>query len=230
MAVNEVKGEPLRYERKFLISDRSLRDVLQFIQFHPACFTEIFRERRINNIYLDNPGFESYYENVEGNPFRKKARIRWYGDLFGTVRKPVLEYKIKKSLLGHKVSHVMEDFEIRPGFSWNDIQPAISSLPLSTANEIRSIRPVLLNSYVRKYFLSADKVFRITVDQQLTWYSMGSFNNQFIRKVSSPDVVVELKYDSAEEEKAGILTAALPFTMTKNSKYQQGVEKLYHFA
>ncbi|MGZ4119018.1 MAG: VTC domain-containing protein, partial [Bacteroidia bacterium] len=69
------KFEELRHERKFLITDHSAKDVEQMIKLHPACFSEIFYQRTVNNIYFDTIGFNNYYDNVEGEMDRIKARI-----------------------------------------------------------------------------------------------------------------------------------------------------------
>src|SRR5688572_29998156 len=122
-----VKEQPevLRYERKFLITNYSYKDVLQILKFHPACFSEIFEERSINNIYFDTPGLLHYYDNIEGSPDRLKVRIRWYGELFGPVDKPVLEYKIKKGLMGKKESHALRPFVLNEKFNKAEIEKAV---------------------------------------------------------------------------------------------------------
>src|SRR5688500_10076779 len=100
----------LRYERKFLIEAFSFEQVDHIIKFHPACFKEVFHSRNINNIYFDTPAFNNYYDNIEGETNRWKARIRWYGNLFGNISKPTLEFKIKNGLMGHKKSFRINDF------------------------------------------------------------------------------------------------------------------------
>ena len=42
---------------------------------------------------------------------------------------------------------------------------------------LESFSPVLLNGYKRKYFLSADKVYRITIDTEQIFYGIGKTNN-----------------------------------------------------
>ncbi|CAN5326472.1 hypothetical protein BH10BAC1_BH10BAC1_17560 [soil metagenome] len=164
MSIKE--SEPLRYERKFLITDYSHSDVEQIIKFHPSCFSEIFHERVVNNIYFDTLGMGNYYDNLEGEKDRVKVRIRWYGDLFGHIEYPVLEYKIKKGLLGNKLSYNLKSFVLDEKFSQKQILNSINSeiIPANVKNEVASLKPALLNSYTRKYFLVADKKFRVTVD------------------------------------------------------------------
>jgi SPX domain protein involved in polyphosphate accumulation len=230
MLHSKEQAEPLRYERKFLITGYSHKDVEHMIKFHPACFSEIFHQRSVNNIYFDTPGFNHYYDNVEGSQNRLKVRIRWYDDLFGTITQPILEHKIKKGLLGKKDSYVLQPFTLDEHFDRRQILAAIdhTSVPAQVKDELLSLRPVLLNSYTRKYFLSADKNFRITIDHELTYYRISYGGNTFTnRSADHHATVLELKYDAALEQEAKEIGSMFPFLMTKNSKYLTGLEKLF---
>ncbi|MCW3071654.1 MAG: hypothetical protein JWO44_1544 [Bacteroidetes bacterium] len=220
----------MRYERKFLITGYSHKDVEQMIKFHPACFSEIYHQRTVNNIYFDTLGFNHYYDNVEGSQDRLKVRIRWYGDVFGTIAQPILEYKIKKGLLGKKNSYWLQTFRLDEHFDKEQILNAISKseVPQQVKDELLSLKPSLLNSYTRKYFLSADKNFRITIDHQLSYYRINYDSNTFTNKsLDRNATVLELKYDSALEQEAKEIGALFPFMMTKNSKYLSGLERLF---
>ncbi len=224
------QSEPLRYERKFLISDYSHSAVEQMIKLHPACFSEIFHQRTVNNIYFDTLGLNHYYDNVEGSQERFKVRIRWYDNLFGTIQKPVLEYKIKKGLLGKKQSYLLNSFVLDTKFDQSQITNALNSasVPQHIKNELLSLKPVLLNSYIRKYYLSADKNFRITIDHHLTFYGVSYNGNTFTnRSKDHTTTVLELKYDSSLEVEAKEVATMFPFTITKSSKYLQGLERVF---
>jgi len=85
-----------RFERKFVIDFHSAMHVANVVKSHPACFTEIFSERKIHNIYLDTKHLNFFHDNTDGNLYRKKYRLRWYG--YGAGKSPTnprLEIKIK---------------------------------------------------------------------------------------------------------------------------------------
>ena len=230
MSQTKEQSEPLRYERKFLITDHSYSDVEQLVKFHPACFSEIFHERTVNNIYFDTFGMNNYFDNLDGENQRTKVRIRWYNNLFGSVQKPILEYKIKKGLLGKKESFLLQPFILDTAFNRFQIINAFNSrtIPRNIKNEALSLVPTLLNSYKRKYFLSADKNFRITIDHHLTYYKIGYIGNKFTNEsVDHNSTVLELKYDSSLETEAKSVANAFPFALTKNSKYLQGLERVF---
>ena len=219
----------MRYERKYFITDYSYRDVEQLIKFHPACFTEIFHERVVNNIYFDTFELTHYYDNIEGSPERMKVRIRWYGELFGKVEKPVLEFKIKNGLLGKKESYNLNPFVLNKKFTAAEIEIVLQNNSISSKikNEVLSLNPLLLNSYTRKYFISQDKLFRITIDHHLNYYKINNSQNAFATKTADYySTILELKYDVESEEQAKEVSTNFPFMLTKNSKYLQGLQSV----
>lgn len=229
MLSSENPLEPLRYERKFKITEYAYSEVEQFVKFHPACFSEIFQERNINNIYFDTLGMNNYHDNIDGQQLRTKTRIRWYGDLFGKINSPVLEYKIKKGLVGYKNSFALNAFMLDDQFDKQKFAASlqVNDLPDQLRHSLLSLTPTLLNRYKRKYFLSGDKKFRVTLDHELTYYGITYQKNTFLNKSRDfNSVVLELKYDSVFEEEAKAIVSGFPFPITKNSKYIQGVERI----
>ena len=98
-----------RYERKFYLSGEDYDFVRMLILNNPASFRNVFYPRMINNIYLETPGFDYFYDNVNGLQLRKKIRIRWYDETFAHQKKLTLEYKLKNGLLGDKISYPLVD-------------------------------------------------------------------------------------------------------------------------
>ena len=88
--------------------------------------------------------------------------------------------------------------------------------------------PVLLNRYRRKYYESNDKKFRITIDDDQSFYKIKAYNNDFLYKYEDSDsIIVELKYNINSDSEVANITNALPFRLTKSSKYARGIELLY---
>ena len=224
------KEKAFRYERKFVVEGMYNRELESMIKLHPAHFREIFHERIVNNIYFDTTQFKYYRENVDGNASRVKVRIRWYGDLFEQEEKPVLEYKIKSALMGRKESFKLAPFQLDQGFSMRAIKEMVqtSDIPEEIKVHFYHLQPVLLNRYSRKYYLSADQNYRITIDQGLEYYSIRPNNNFFISKFKDPPAtIVELKYASDVDNGANELSTLFPFRMTKSSKYVNGVDRFF---
>lgn len=222
------KLENYRYERKYLGDLLDSFQVEQIIKLHPAIFTEIFNERYINNIYFDTNRFDFYYDNVEGKMERLKYRIRWYGDLFGRVKQPILEIKIKNSNVGIKKSYFLKEFEFTKDFDLKKLHQVIenSDIPEDVKISIQNLQASLINRYKRKYFITPSKEFRITIDKEISYYDAMKWNisSNFTVK-DEQNIVIELKYDKELNDKASEISNYLPFRLTKNSKYVTGVEK-----
>ena len=101
-------------------------------------------------------------------------------------------------------------------------------LPEIIKTGLKSSQPVLLNRYSRKYFLSADKRYRITIDTDQVFYRIGTQNNFFLNEQkNNVNVIIELKYNIAADDDANHITEHFPFRLTKSSKYVSGIEKIY---
>jgi hypothetical protein len=218
-----------RYERKFIVSSLTKDEVEFVIKLHPAMFMETYSPRFVNNLYFDSYGLNSYFDNTNGLKKRMKARIRWYGDLFGSVDHPVLEIKAKDGSLGSKKSFPLTPFSVDESLQLDTILEVFerSELPNTLQLDLLSLGFSLLNRYLRKYFQSADRKYRLTIDSGLTFYQIRDYSNTFLYKsVDYDNTVVELKYAPEEDQYVNQISNQFPFRMTKNSKYVSGIERL----
>lgn len=225
--MSEAKLAPnnYRYERKFTIAGLDREIVLQEINKHAAFFSAIYHPRQINNIYLDTEQLNFYYDNIEGIAERKKVRIRWYGINQSSFQKPVLEYKLKQDLLGDKWSFPLPDFSINALQNANGLRSlfAKSNLPQAIAEDLKILRPTLLNSYHRSYYLSADKKFRLTFDEQMEFKTFHA-GQPSVAQARADHFVVELKYDPQHDREANKISKLFSFRLDKSSKYVSGIE------
>ena len=164
--------ENFRYEKKFVTSELFLYEVEHLIKHNPLVFSEMYNKRTVNNIYLDSIDYKNYREHIEGTSQRLKVRIRWYGETFGFIKNPVLELKIKNNELNKKLHFSLDPFVLDKSFSLDLLQKVFlnSKLPKWLIEKLRLFFPTLLNSYKRKYFVSADKKHRITLDWDMIFF------------------------------------------------------------
>ncbi len=218
-----------RYERKFVVSDLHYAGILQEVRNHPAAFGVIFHPRYINNIYFDSNDLDFFYDNVSGRGSRKKARIRWYGDLTGPVVKPVLEFKVREGFLGNKLSFPLKPFNLDETINAEMLKQvfAQSDLPKWAHEVLLHLSPSLLNRYRREYFSTFDEKFRLTIDSDLSYHAIEPAHNTFLKSYGSDDFIVEVKYDFENDKDADFVTTNLPFRLTKSSKYVNGMELLH---
>ena len=224
-----VKKQTYRFERKYLVAHSRLDAMRMAMLTNPAGFQPLFKPRYINNIYLDTLGFDFYYDNVDGEALRTKYRVRWYGKLYQSIAKPILEIKAKNGPVNTKYSFVLVPFDLNSSFTneiWKGIQ-AQSTLPDDIRIALSNLKPVLLNRYLRHYFLSRDKKFRITIDSEMSYYPFSGFNpSSRDHGLHQNDIVVELKYAPEDDQEARDISTHFPFNLTKNSKYLNGIERL----
>ena len=222
-----------RYERKFTVPDvYSIKEIEHLIKSNSFLFREVFHLRQVNNIYFDTVGYNDYLDNVLGVSDRKKIRIRWYGDTFGQILKPVLEMKIKKGLVGDKWSYKLKPFTLDNTTTQKSLLEVfkVSDLPKPILESVKMVHPTLLNSYKRRYFLSANNDFRVTLDFDLLYHKIESSRNNFNRKpIKDENKIVELKYNLENDKFAHAITTQFPFRLNKNSKYVNGVNTIKQF-
>ncbi len=214
-----------RYERKFLIANGDYRMLEEIVLRNKLYFSRLYSERQINNIYFDTDHFLCLAQNIDGQAQRRKLRARWYGSTFGYIESPVLEIKIREALVGCKRRYKLQPLDFSQPFDVRTLNDCIarSELPETVAETLRTIRPVLLNTYTRRYFISSDRRYRLTLDYNLTFYKFSAGRNTVFSKRNSTDVVIEIKYDDQSDDNVESITNDFPFRMTKSSKYVQGV-------
>lgn len=223
------KNNLLRYEKKYVVTELNSLEIETLIKHNPAMFLETFSERKINNIYLDTADLTNYQEHISGISKRLKVRIRWYGETFGLVSSPILEIKIKNNNLGKKLQFDLTPFILNNSFDLELLKKTFikSKLPAWLNEGLNNFQPTLLNCYRRKYFTSADKQCRITLDKDLNFFKIGNHNNDFNEKIEDKETnILELKYTLNDSERISKITESFPFRQTAFSKYVNGIRKI----
>lgn len=219
-----------RYERKYLFSSLMPYHLEAVLRDHPGVFSESYPERFVNNIYFDTLDMSHYRDNVSGVSPRVKVRIRWYGTLFGEVKKPVLEFKVKKNMMGSKISYSLNPFKVDKGMSLDSIKDGFKNLniPEFLREYLLTLDLSLMNRYRRKYFITFSNQFRATIDSDLVFIEASSGPNYFLNKTEKQAItILELKYDEKYDNEASLISNYFPFRMTKSSKYLFGLQKIH---
>lgn len=214
-----------RYERKFFIPETNFHHLKSLIRLHPACFKEIFWQRRVNNVYLDSFDLKNYQDNLMGAKERVKPRVRWYGNDFYNAVNPFLEIKLKDNTCGKKLSYPLPNFAIDKNLD-KQIQTLINKadLPEIIKLYLSRLKISSFNNYDRRYYLSADKKFRLTVDFNLSsCWPIGK-----LLAHDRGDYILELKYNYRDDENSRRISAQFPYRITKYSKYAASIAKTTH--
>lgn len=217
-----------RYERKFLSIDFSAEGIRRIIDTHPFNFREIHAGRFVNSLYLDTPTLSDFHAHVAGSDKRQKFRIRWYGSRVGQVAQPTLEIKGRHGQVGTKILCPLEPFEYRDALTLESIRLAKGiKLGPEYRGRLACSLPAVLTRYHRRYYLTANECFRMTVDTQISYHAVGDRLHSYLRQHSEHRLtVIELKYDVSDDSEIQALTNCLPFRLGKYSKYVAGIERL----
>ena len=85
-----------------------------------------------------------------------------------------------------------------------------------------------MNNYHRRYFVSRDGRFRLTLDTKMAYYRIAETSNWMAHRQSDQrNVILELKYGIEDDAAASKVSTFFPFRITKSSKYVQGIERVY---
>ncbi len=215
-----------RYERKYVLRDISPEEACLLVRRHPAAFREAYPPRIVNNVYLDSPALNDYHDHVNGAANRHKTRVRWYGDLNGGIANPRLERKLKRGLLSGKVTHPLPPVSLNGHGTAPVLEAAFAraSLPESLFAALTLLQPSLFNRYRRRYFLSANGHFRLTLDSELRFASPRAIPTALSVPLGS-FLVIELKFAPDHAEEAALVTNWFPFRLARCSKYILGIER-----
>jgi len=204
----------MRYERKYRIENQQYLQVLHAMKALPGAFTQAFADRWVNSIYLDNTDFRAMHENLSGVSDRSKYRLRWYGDHYQIIDKPILEEKIKHNLLGYKKNIGLENGEISA-----DSLRQILQIPF--LQDI-GLYPVVMVRYLRTYLESYDHLVRITIDRSIEYRGVSSYSLDPF-PIRDEAIILEIKYDQEIEADIDYILQSVKYRLTKNSKFVCGM-------
>ena len=217
--------EEARYERKFLVSGVPYEYVRNVVRLNPAFFRQTYAPRWVNNIYLDSTELRSFTDTIEGVRDRGKIRIRWYGDALGVMGQPVLEVKKKRGFVVMKNRFELPPWEMGGRFDVEAIRDLLgrADVPPGLRESLQGQRPTLFNRYFRSYAESDSGIYRISLDKSLGFERIDDGSRVGLG-VRSDAIILELKYNVENDDRAHHITQGFPFRMTKSSKYAIGVQ------
>jgi len=191
---------------------------------------------RISSLYYDTRDLRFYWEKIEGIKFRRKLRIRVYGEpqsLDGDAqafveikqrtnrvtqkRRVALPYRYALMLCAGLP--VPEELELRPAFA-NEVLTMVASLDL---------QPAAVTTYLREAYIGvdADIGMRITLDHRVCGRRRDldlsiAASNQFL--ISQQLAIIEIKANERVPTWFTDLAAELELTTVRISKYCKAIE------
>ncbi len=222
-----LNNKTLRREVKFVSNEIFLPKISAWIYTSRLHLTKQFNQRRVNNIYYDTYGCDAYADNLDGISKRVKLRYRWYGN----NRNPQngsIEIKKRLNAFGFKEAYnvpisgtILSHKELKKNIRKNVPQQRIPFLDYYS-------EPILLNCYVRDYYISQCKKIRITIDKNHGVYDQR-FRDNINTKVAANIlryIVVEIKFHPNLTEYVSAKIHDIPMRFSRNSKYINSVNSI----
>ncbi|MCA9390553.1 VTC domain-containing protein [candidate division WWE3 bacterium] len=226
------KDNEKRYERKYVLpcfSKYQHQHIRSAILSHPANLTERYPMRQVNSLYFDTRDFVTLMDNISGSGNRYKMRLRWYGNTFGIVSGATLEMKAKSGYSGAKLRYHVPDFKL---INYDDLESLNSfllkqELPGFIKSNLPWYKPVLINSYKRCYFENEMSQIRLTLDSDLTYYSV-LLSHQFTEYMTDRNqLILEVKYPLSKQNQVKSLMQLFPYRLNRKSKYVSGIQATF---
>ena len=213
----------LRYERKFILNSCLINNKQDLENFISRNLYEKYNSRRVNSIYYDTNDFKLYKDSLDGIFRKDKIRVRYYGSIKepGT---PKLEIKSKYGHVGKKFiinlnyKELYKDKFLLIKYAQNK---NFNNTYINTL--LMAVKPKILLTYNRNYFLSECNRFRFTLDKNIcfklinTNISPDNFDKNLIKTFQKN--ILELKYISSLDMEASLFTKKLPSRLISFSKY-----------
>lgn len=223
--------DDVRYEQKIVVRAGALAWVESQLRVHPAGFHRLHPPRRVNNVYFDSPDFHAYAETLSGLTRRVKMRLRWYGPQW-RIAPGVFELKFRQGGVGWKKSQELSGIYDLGSELWPKLLARLRREKADgVADRLRMVYwPVLINHYMRQYYISCDGAVRVTIDTDQRTYDQTATSRPNISFTSSQrdSVVIEFKALAAARSRLVEVMAAFPLRARKNSKYAVGVAAGLH--
>ena len=223
--------ETARLEIKFVSYEINYHTLLHWLRMHPAGFVAPYPDRRVNNIYFDTHNYLAFTDNLSGASSRTKVRYRWYGESLGPDV-GTLEIKNKRNYFGWKLRYKVSEAPYREDANWRAIRKLLlEQLPPDgrkwlDANPL----PVMINRYLRKYYLSSDGKVRATIDtQQAVWDQRFKPSPNLTRSANlARTLVIEFKFDRKDRDLTSRILQGIPLRVSRHSKYINGVRAIHN--
>ncbi|MFZ2526846.1 MAG: polyphosphate polymerase domain-containing protein [Rhodococcus sp. (in: high G+C Gram-positive bacteria)] len=190
----------------------------------------------VTSLYYDTADLRFYWEKIEGLKFRRKLRMRLYGDPGDCTDDTSVQIEIKQ-----RVNRVTQKRRIALPYGvarrWLDGRDEIECDPTQRpfVNEVTTLignldlRPIVTTGYLREAFVGreADVGLRVTIDHKVhgrdrDFHFASGADNRFI--IPPKLAIVELKANERVPYWATDLTARLNMSVIRVSKYCQSVE------
>ncbi len=187
-----------RYELKYLLTLEQAEPLIRALEdyMRPDAYGDEHGRYTITSLYYDTNDYQAYWDKIEGHRFRRKVRVRVYGDQIVTPQTDCfveIKQRINKTL---QKKRVVLPYAIASALcgAGEDVQQNLSDAGQAVVSEVLylqrtlQLQPACIVSYDRLAFEGSeyDPGLRVTFDTNLkgrvhdpTLLSLGHADNHF---------------------------------------------------
>jgi hypothetical protein len=187
---------------------------------------------KVNSLYFDSPHLACYQQKLDGILFRKKYRVRYYGDkqkLFFEIKRKSGDTVFKDRVLLPPTTRINQQSLVNHQFLHHIPEGKLKGELLADYHKL-NLKPKVLISYLRRPFVSKfTNNLRITLDYDLkaTKITNGEFLDLATTNYVSPDLaVLEIKFNETLPAWTRHIINAHNLQRDSFSKYASAIEKL----
>ena len=173
----------------FLLLENRIKNILPIDNNH---------QYKISSLYFDDLYDTDLMDTINGNPSRKKMRIRIYDDSFKTIK---LEVKYKSYSKINKKSCIISKEEMNSLINGVPISWDNKDSPRNIFNEkilTVGLRPKVIVTYERSAYLYESGNTRITFDSNIrssNQIELFGYKDLYHDEIKDLDYILEVKYD-----------------------------------
>ena len=194
----------------------------------------------VTSLYYDTPDLRFYWEKIEGLRFRRKLRMRLYGQPTACTDDTSVQVEIKQ-----RVNRVTQKRRIALPYGvarqWLDARQQIPCDPVQRpfVEEVTTLignldlRPIVTTGYLREAFVGrdADLGLRVTIDHKVhgrdrDFHFASGAQNRYI--IPPKLAIVEIKANERVPYWVTDLAARIDMSVVRISKYCQSVQVFGH--
>lgn len=201
-----------RFEFKYPMhkptADKIIPALLKYMVWDPYVRGQEEKSYRVNSLYFDNGDYGCFWEKEAGVVFRKKFRLRMYGEVITEDTKTFVEIKRKSNALIIKDRLLLPAKQAKDILIHNNLNQYSASMDagdLAVMEEFfwskshNCLKPKIMITYRRRPLVARqDPNVRVTFDYDLRaktsdWFDFKNFG---WREVLPGNLILEIKYNN----------------------------------
>lgn len=224
-----------RYELKYVVDYRAAGALLDDISARIRSDGHADRRRfyKVVSLYYDSPDLACYREKLDGEKFRRKVRVRTYGDVAAEAFveiKQRLNLNVQKRRLKAPLTLVEARMRAICAGRGDAVGEPVFDEVQNLYHRYR-LQPQVTVSYNRAAFFALDqKDLRITLDRNIRCRRAGASlavgRHRGVFALSPRLMVLEVKFNELLPRWLANCLNAMDFQIQRVSKYCYGVERL----